>query len=267
MPEPSAASSPTTSEGSGRPPLPARATSPALVMFSGGSDSSLTASLLAERHTVVHLVTYSHQAMWFDHRCLHSLANLRKAHGEDKFVHEFINIKDLMGRIFFRPLAGDLRRYGTYALPMCCGSCKLAMHVRSILYCHEHGIRYSADGSNAELSELFPEQMVPVLHKYRELYARYGIEYENPVFEVGRSDHRLFERGVTPKRDYKTEHVVYSNQHSCVAGLMLYGYTLAVGVPILGRSADKEAATSYIADKVESFCVPYLDAALAGRPA
>ena len=266
MPEHSTASSGTISEPVAGPPLPARATSPVLVMFSGGSDSTLTASLLSEGHTVVHLVTYSHQAMWFDDKSRHSVAHLRKAHGEHKFVHESINIKDLMGKIFFRPLPDDLRRYGTYALPRCCGSCKLAMHVRSILYCHEHGIRYAADGSNAELSELFPEQMVPVLRQYRDLYARYGIQYENPVFEVARSDHRLYERGVTPKRDYKTEHVVYSNQHSCVAGLMLYGYTLAVGVPILGRSADKEAATAYIAAKVESFCVPYLDAALA-RPA
>src|SRR5262245_11027889 len=263
MPEPNTASSAITSEPVAGPPLPPRETSPALVMFSGGSDSSLTASLLSERHTVVHLITYSHQAMWFDDKSLHSVAYLRKAHGEHKFVHEFIQIKDLMGKIFFRPLPADLRRYGTYALPMCCGSCKLAMHGRSILYCHEHGIRYAADGSNAELSELFPEQMVPVLQKYRGLYARYGIHYENPVFDVERSDHRLFERGVTPKRDYKTEHVVYSNQHSCVAGLMLYGYTLAVGVPILGRSADKEAATAYIADKIDSFCVPYLDVALA----
>jgi tRNA(Ile)-lysidine synthase TilS/MesJ len=47
------------------PPLPARETSPVLVMFSGGSDSTLTASLLTEKHSVVHLVTYHHRAMGF----------------------------------------------------------------------------------------------------------------------------------------------------------------------------------------------------------
>jgi len=253
-------SSSTTSEW---PPLPECAESPALVLFSGGSDSSLTASLFADRHSVVHLITYSHQAMWFDDRCLNALEYLKKAHGEAKFRHSFLNISDLMGKIFFRPLPQDFREYGTYALPMCCGSCKLSMHVRSILYAREHGIRFAADGSNVELSELFPEQMVPVLDLYRKLYARYGIEYTNPVFEIDRSDHRLFERGVTPKRDYKTEHVVYSNQHSCTAGVMLYGYTLAVGLPLLGRSADKEKAERYIAAKIEAFCIPFLDEALA----
>jgi hypothetical protein len=231
-------------------------------MFSGGSDSTLTASLLAETHTVVHLVTYSHVAMGFAGKCLTALTHLRKAHGEEKFVHEFMDINGLMKQIFFKPLSSDLKQYGTYALPMCCGSCKLSMHVRSILYCHAHGIRYAADGSNAELSELFPEQMRPVLDLYRRLYAHYGIEYTNPVFDVNRSDHRLYDRGVTPKRDYKTEHVVYTNQHSCAAGVMLYGFTLGVGIPLLGKSAKKDVAEQYIIDKIENFCIPFLDAEL-----
>jgi hypothetical protein len=67
---------------------------------------------------------------------------------------------------------------------------------------------------------------------------------------------------VTPKRDYKSEHVVYSNQHSCVAGVMLYGFTLGVGLPLLGRSANKDVAERYIKSKIELFCVPFLDNAL-----
>jgi hypothetical protein len=231
-------------------------------MFSGGSDSTLTASLLSELHTVVHLVTYEHRAMSFASKSRNAAESLRRAHGADRFVHSLIDINGLMGRIFVRQLPSDLRTYGTYALPMCCGSCKLSMHVRSVLYCYEHDIRYAADGSNAELSELFPEQMRPVLDLYCGLYRRYGIEYTNPVFDVNRSDHRLYERGVTTKRDYKTEHVVYSNQHSCAAGVMLYGFTLGVGLPLLGTSAKKDVATRYIADKIEQFCVPFLDAEL-----
>ncbi len=248
------------------PERPARHEGDVAVLFSGGSDSSLTASLLSEQHRVVHLITYAHHAMSFPERCLNSLTYLRKAYGEKKFQHTFLDINALMGCLYFQPLAADLREYGTYALPMCCGACKLAMHVRTIQYCHQHGIHYAADGSNSELSELFPEQMSPVLALYRKLYEQYGIEYTNPVFDVGRSDHRLFERGVTPKRDYKTEHVVYSNQHSCAAGVMLYGFTLGVELPILGRSANKEVATRYIASKIQNFCIPFLDAEL-GRSA
>ncbi len=241
---------------------PTRGQSAAVVLFSGGSDSTLTASLLSEVHPVVHLITYSHKAMSFHTKAANSVAYLRKAHGKEKFVHSFLEINDLMDLLYLSELAADLRQYGTYALPMCCGACKLAMHVRSILYCHSLGARYAADGSNSELAELFPEQMRPVLELYRQLYLRYGIVYENPVFDVGRSDHWLFERGVTPKRDYKTEHVVYSNQHSCAAGLMLYGYTLGVALPLLGRSANKTTAERYIAAKVEKTCVPFLDRTL-----
>jgi hypothetical protein len=255
-------SSGTTTDRGPLPPLPPRSESPVLVMFSGGSDSTLTASLLSELHTVVHLVTYEHKAMSFASKSKNAVETLRKAHGADRFVYSLMDINGYMAKIFFRPLPQDLRKYGTYALPMCCGSCKLSMHVRSILYCYEHGIRYAADGSNAELSELFPEQMQPVLELYRQLYERYGIEYTNPVFNVNRSDHQLYDRRVTTKRDYKTEHVVYTNQHSCAAGVMLYGFTLGVGIPLLGTSAKKDVATRYIADKIEQFCVPFLDAEL-----
>lgn len=244
------------------PPLPPRAETPAMVMFSGGSDSTLLASMFAEQHTVVHLLTYHHAVMTFAEKSGNAFRMLQKHYGEDRFVHHILEISDLMGRIYVKPLARDLKAYGTYALPMCCGSCKLSMHVRSIMYCHEHGIRYAADGSNAELSEHSPEQFKPVLSLYRQLYARYGIEYSNPVFDIERSDHRLYDMGITPKRDYKSEKLSHTNQHSCAAGFMLYGFTLGVGLPLLGTSNKKDLATRYIADKIEEYCVPFLDAQL-----
>jgi hypothetical protein len=235
-------------------------------MFSGGSDSTLLASMFAQEHTVVHLVTYHHAVMTFAAKSANAFEMLQRAFGRGRFVHSIMDINDLMGRIFARPLPRDLKTYGTYALPMCCGACKLSMHVRSILYCHEHGIRYAADGSNAELSEHSPEQFKPVLELYRRMYARYGIEYSNPVFDIERSDHRLYDMGITPKRDYKSEKLSHTNQHSCAAGFMLYGFTLGVGLPLLGTSNKKDLATRYIGDKIEHYCIPFLDERLAGAP-
>jgi hypothetical protein len=237
------------------------------VMFSGGSDSTLTASMFAEKYAHVHLLTYQHAAMSFEEKCVKSLERLQKAHGMDRFTHKFIDINPLMGRMFVKPLAKDLREYGTYALPMCCGACKLSMHVQTILYNRARKIEYAADGSNVELSELFPEQMPEVLELYRLLYERYGIRYSNPVFNVNRSDHVLFDRGVTQQREVKNQHLVYTNQHSCMAGAMLYGYTLGVGIPLLGRSADRSVAEKYIRAKIEDHCVPFLDQELASCPA
>ncbi len=244
------------------PPLPPRGEAPALVMFSGGSDSTLLASLFAQQHTVVHLVTYHHRVMTFAEKSANAFGMLQKAFGADRFVHRIMDVNDLMSRIFVRPLPGDPKKYGTYALPMCCGSCKLSMHVRSIMYCREHGIRFAAVGSNAELSEHSPEQFKPVLELYRQLYARYGIDYSNPVFDIERSDHRLYDMGITPKRDYKSEKLSHTNQHSCAAGFMLYGFTLGVGLPLLGTSNKKELARRYIGDKIEQYCIPFLDAEL-----
>lgn len=233
-----------------------------VVLFSGGSDSTLTASLLAGKYDIVHLVTYRHRGMKFEKKCLQSLKRLQGTFGTDRFEHSFIDINPVMDALYFKTLSRDFREYGTYALPMCCGSCKLAMHVRTILYCHEHGVAHAADGSNVELSELFPEQMLPVLQLYKELYARFGISYSTPVFHVNRSDYRLYEMGVTRKRDYKNEHVLYSNQHSCIYGNMLYAYTLGVNLPLLGRSSRKELAEKYIADKIERQCIPFIHSTL-----
>lgn len=234
----------------------------AAVLFSGGSDSTLTASLLSERHAVVHLLTYHHRAMRFVEKSRRAVLALQQAHGPARFIHRLVDINPLMNRLFTSALPADLHHYGTYALPMCCGACKLAMHVQTILYCRDRGIRHAADGSNIELSELFPEQMQPVLALYRELYARYGIAYSNPVFDVGGSDRRLIERGITALGNSKAQHVVYGTQHSCAAGVMLYAFTLGVGVPILGTSVRKDVAARYIAEKIERICVPLLDASV-----
>ena len=77
----------------------------------------------------------------------------------------------------------------------------------------------------------FEAKCLKSLELYRLLYARYGIAYFNPVFNVNRSDHVLFDRGV--------------------AGAMLYGYTPGVGIPMIGRSADRATAETYVKAKIE----------------
>lgn len=229
------------------------------VLFSGGSDSTLTASILSERFKHVHLLTYRHAAIRAEDKCLKSVEKLRDAHGHDRFSHQIIDVSALMKKIYLKPLATDLKNYGTYALPMCCGSCRLSMHIATIQYNQKHQIKFAADGSNQELSNLFPEQMKSSLALYRDLYKRFGIRYGNPVFRVNRSDHVLFDRGVTHKRDYKTEHVVYSNQHSCAAGVLLYGYTLGISLPVKGKSSDEAIASKYLAEKIEKYAIPFLE--------
>lgn len=232
---------------------------PVVVLFSGGSDSTLVASMLAETHSVVHLVTYRHRIMRHEEKCLNSLESLRKAHGTDRFRHEFLDLNPLLNELYFRSLAGDLRRWGTYALPMCCGACKLAMHARTILYAREHGISEVADGSNVEMSELFPEQMPKVLALYAELYRRFNLRHSTPVYDVRRSDHCLFDRGVTRKKDYKSQVFTYTNQHSCFAGTLLHSYALGISIPLFGWSADEEKAEAYVRAKMEEVCIPLLE--------
>jgi hypothetical protein len=241
------------------PPLPFRSEGDVLVMFSGGADSSLTASLLSEDHPVVHLVTYTHRAMSLPARCTASYEFLRKAHGYEKFVHHIRDIDDLTSLLFFWALPAGVQEHGAYALSFPGDSHRLAMHVASILYCQEHAIRYAADGSNLDVSKLFSEQTPRVLDMYRRLYARYGIEYSNPVFAVERSHDLLFERGVTPKRDYKTENVVFFNQHISPAGVMFDEFAFDAAFPWPEKDTVAERS---IAARIRTFCIPFLDKAL-----
>src|ERR1700741_3652879 len=117
----SATSSPTPAPGTA--PDQGAALAPVTVMFSGGSDSTLTASLLWEKHSHVHLITYRHAAMQFEDKCLRSYERLQRAHGPERFSHQFINLNALMKQLFVKPIVRDLKTYGTYALPMCCGAC------------------------------------------------------------------------------------------------------------------------------------------------
>lgn len=70
------------------------------VLVSGGSDSTLTASLLSERFERVHLLTFRHRALVAEQKCLVSLARLWKAHGMQRFTHSFIDVNSIMKRLF-----------------------------------------------------------------------------------------------------------------------------------------------------------------------
>ena len=86
-----------------------------------------------------------------------------------------------------------LCRHGFFVLSTC-GLCKLAMHVRTVKYCLDHGIRQACDGANQGMT-MFPDQMLPVILETRKMYAQFGIEYFNPVFDIQPPEEGSFIKG------------------------------------------------------------------------
>ena len=152
------------------------------VLYSGGSDSTCTAVLAARAHPRVHLLTCMRLGMVHVERSNTNFRKLQEMFGPDRFRRpDLMPVDRLFRHLSYHGYLGDLRRHGLMVLTTC-GVCKLAMHSRALLYCRAQGIRKVWDGANRNMY-IFPEQMLSVLDLLRDLYARHGITYENPVFD------------------------------------------------------------------------------------
>ena len=153
------------------------------VMYSGGTDSTYTACLMADEFRQVHLLTFRRFGMFGLDNSDTNLAKLIERWGEDKFVRPrpFPKVDKVFRHLTYERYWRNLCRHGFFNLTTC-GICKLAMHVRTIGYCLQHEIRYVRDGANRTMS-IFPAQMQCVLGKIRGLYQSLGIDYGNPVYD------------------------------------------------------------------------------------
>jgi len=192
----------------------------ACVHFSGGSDSTLVASYLAEKYRKVHPLTFHHCTISSLDHCTYNTANLKKKYGNDKFVFKIIDIDRLFRRMYLGRQFRDFSRFFLFTqLP--CGTCRFAMHIRTIVYCIENGIKYVSDGSNQYYQMAAPAEMPSVLNLIKDLYSSYGIHYVvNPAYNKEDADNELYERGIVPQKDLRSNWNTYKKtQPVCNCGL------------------------------------------------
>ncbi len=152
------------------------------VMYSGGTDSTAAVIRVARDFDEVHLLTYKHRGITQVENSHHNVPKLSELFGEDKFVHRYYDIDRLLREVSYSRYAHFVRRYGFFNLTTC-GLCKFTMHLRTLIYCIDHGITHMIDGANHNMSH-FPAQMREVIAELHRMYARFGVEYTNPVFEL-----------------------------------------------------------------------------------
>lgn len=153
----------------------------AIVHFSGGSDSTYAAAVMAERCERVHLLTYDR--ITFIGARDYSTKNyerLCRIYGPEKFVRRIIPVDDLHARLGYENYFRNLRRHGTTVAALCFS--KLAMFWASALYARKHGIGIVADGSVPYMA-LYPDQNPAARGKLAAFFARFGIDYETPAAE------------------------------------------------------------------------------------
>ncbi len=154
---------------------------PVAVLFSGGTDSTLTAALLTKEHEEVHLITFDRLGIFEVKNSEKNYLLLQDKFPETKFTYKIIDFNEVFKKISYQNYIKNLTHYGFMNLSTC-GLCKLSMHIAMIAYCLDNGIKFVSDGANRGM-EIFPAQMDIIIEKLREYYGSYGIEYTNPVFD------------------------------------------------------------------------------------
>ena len=152
----------------------------AVLLFSGGRDSSLAAVRLIDMGYEIHLLT-------FDNGAIEGIArsNLRLAEFSEKIkrkiiTRKIINCKDLFKKIALFDIEKDFDYFKTNLV---CMGCKMAMHTISLNYCIKNDIKVIADGYTYYQRE-WPEQMPKAIEEIRKFHSKYGIQYISPVYDI-----------------------------------------------------------------------------------
>lgn len=150
------------------------------LLYSGGTDSTLAAALVAEKFDKIHLITYKRFGLFSVTNPLINARKLKNKFSENKFTHTIIPVDKLFKNVSYENFLVNFIKYRFFLLSTC-GLCKLAMHIRTLIYCLENHVSFVCDGANQGMY-LFPDQMDNVIEETKKMYAYFGIDYFNPVF-------------------------------------------------------------------------------------
>lgn len=166
-----------------------------IVLFSGGLDSSLSVCFMAEKG-------YTIKLLHFDQGTLISndLSKIRYNELSEIYpgqIDEFIQKKigGTFRKIALTTLEKDIKKYN---VSLICVGCKLSMHIQTIIYCINNNISCVVDGSSQRQNR-YGEQREITINYIKKLYKNYGIEYQNPVYNLKDKEvkYGLLDRNVT----------------------------------------------------------------------
>lgn len=170
----------------------------ALVLFSGGRDSSLAACLLATAGKRVHLLTCNNGVSIGGELSQHRFVELQGALQDQLDGRTIVSSMGLFRRVALQDIEADFARFGKNLILL--GS-QLATHTEGIVFCLNRGIKSMAAGST-RYQDSFPEQMCVARERLRAFCGEFGIEYLLPVGEFATEEevkYGLLDFGVSTK--------------------------------------------------------------------
>ena len=172
-----------------------------LCLYSGGTDSSVTAVLAAQRAKCVYLMTYRRFGLFAIDNSDNNLDRLRQRFPDVEFIHQVFSFEEQYRQITQHNRAAERKRFGLVTLSVC-GSCRLAMHWRSILLCKEFGISLVYDGAARYAAKFPSENRFVFLDNVTAMYAENGITFETPAFDLD-TQKLLFEERIASSSKIK----------------------------------------------------------------
>lgn len=234
-----------------------------VVRFSGGPDSMLVAAIMAERFKKIHLLTFTHVGVRGVNKSEVGLGFLTAKFGEDKFIHKILSVEEIRTKIYFNNYLVNFFKFGFYGSNVC-ASCYFSQHAKVIAYCKKYGIRYVTDGiTHVRGNRIAFSQMFEIARKLQKLYHEYGIEYLiNPSYNLDRSDHELFARGITSIKDIKFTKHHFETQSGCGIGRFLIDCATGYYFIIYGNYCLRRIAPRYY-EHIYKVCKQIIDSNLA----
>jgi hypothetical protein len=250
----------------------------AVVLYSGGSDSTLAAIETARTHDRVHLVTFRRLGLHHVENTATNVERLRSLYGSEKFVHEIMDVERLYRHIAYHRYVRNAFRFGFLQMAAC-GICKLAMHFRALVYALDNEICTVRDGANKGMA-LEPAQSRPVMEVLRsDLYGKHGIAYENPVYEYeyptdleygdslayklgtmrsidtdvakrGTAEEKLYEIGFFSDKTVKGTAMDQGMQVRCFQLVLFNIFAMWYYIPLHGREAYASAMSAFFQEKI-----------------
>jgi predicted subunit of tRNA(5-methylaminomethyl-2-thiouridylate) methyltransferase len=154
------------------------------VLFTGGRDSSLVASLEALQGNEVHLLTCNSGIGIGSELSQIRVEQLMERFPENIVGRTYLPTYGLFRSVAIENLEDDFRRWGINLVLL---GDKLAIHAAATVYCIQNGIDRIVDGCVGYQEDL-AEQKEVALELLKDFEKKYGIEYESPIYNYGSKD-------------------------------------------------------------------------------
>ena len=169
----------------------------ALVLFSGGLDSFLTAIKLIHSGHHVKLISFNNGSILNIERVFGEATRLVSVYGKNQIEHIGIySVSSWKARLlnefkYSRPkdLIDKYANMPIYQLECLC--CHTAMYIYAIAYCRSHNISILAEG--ARISQGFIVEIPEMVKMYKSICIEHGIELKLPVLNIPNDDERALE--------------------------------------------------------------------------